>query len=382
MFFFSIYVVVLQIILQIINILKPSDTQSSDIIYYVILSIGTLLIAIVYFVIFNFIRLNKIQSDIFKIIAVNSFLYIYVCIQLVFCTLNIRATGGVESYYIAILLVGLVPVLSHRQSIFTILGAFVYIVCILVFVPSMQTAWDSILLTDVWANMIILTGLTACIAVFTTNLYISNFIQGVELTEYNQELLDSTELLEKMANTDHLTGLPNRHDLSSKMDFLWYVSIRTSNRLAIGMFDIDYFKHYNDTFGHPEGDECLKKIATALFGSFRRKNDIVCRYGGEEFLVVIEAGDNPEALFEAARKNIEALKIPHAKKVVSPFVTVSCGVCLITPTLQCTTEEAVKLADDALYQSKKDGRNRITVVAFENNPSDGQSDTPPAASEQ
>jgi diguanylate cyclase (GGDEF)-like protein len=360
MYVLSIYVIVLQIVLQIVNVLKPADTEQSNIIWYIILSLGTLLLGIVYFILFTCIRKKKILSVFFKQFAVHSFLYLYVGIQLAFCTLNIMETGGVDSYYIAILIVGLVPVLSHRQSVITILAAFAYMICFLVLSSVMSQVWDSILLTDVWANLIIITGLTTFLTIFTNNLIISNFIQDVELTAYNQELIDSAVQLEKMANTDELTGLPNRHDLASKLDLLWFVSMRQKRRLAFIMFDIDFFKSYNDTFGHPEGDNCLKQVAESLSLSFRRKEDIVCRYGGEEFLAVIEAGDSPDELVEAARKNIEELKISHAKKTVSPYVTVSGGMCVLIPAQHLTPEHAIKAADEALYRSKEAGRNRIT----------------------
>jgi diguanylate cyclase (GGDEF)-like protein len=358
MFVLAIYVIVLQIVLQIINILKPADTTGSNIIFYVILSLGTLTIGITYAILFSLIRRKKITSVSFTQFAIQSFLYLYVCIQLVFCTLNIMSDGGTESYYIAILLVGLVPTLNHRQGLLTILGAFAYVIGVYVFIPSMSSAWDSIMLTDVWANLIIITALTCCVSVFTNNLFISNFVQGVELSAYNKKL-------ELMATTDELTGMQNRHNLSIKLDFLWHLSVRNKHKIALAMFDIDFFKSYNDTFGHPAGDECIKKVAETLLVSFRRKDDIVCRYGGEEFLVVIGADDNLFEYMDTARKNVEALRIPHAKTTVSPYVTISGGMCIVVPSLKFTVEQAIKAADDALYSSKESGRNRITQIILD-----------------
>jgi hypothetical protein len=197
MYVFSVYVVVLQIVLNVINILKPSDTQSSDIMIYVLLSMGTLSLGALYWVLFLLVKKGRIGSAKIKRFLVESFLYTYIAIQLVFCTLNIISTGGVNSYIIAILIIGMFPVVSPLQSSLSILAAFFYVGAAMYFTRSISSTWDSILLTDVWTNLIIITALTACISIFIYDMYVSNFLQSVGLEDTvrqrTRELEEQTE---------------------------------------------------------------------------------------------------------------------------------------------------------------------------------------------
>ncbi|MDR1194007.1 MAG: GGDEF domain-containing protein, partial [Peptococcaceae bacterium] len=364
MYIFSIYVVLLQIALNLINILKqsggPPDGELAaaggvDIGYYVALSLGTLALGLIYWFLFRLVKKNKITRRRVKIFLVESLLYLYTAAQLTFCAMNILSGGGVNSYIIAILIIGLVPVTRPLQSLLSIGLAFVYTGAALYMSRGVSSAWDAILLTDNWTNLLIITGLTVCVSIFIYDMYVSNFLQSVDLRKSNQEL-------EVMANTDQMTGVANRYSFSRTFDAIWQSSLSRQSLLAVAIADIDFFKAYNDRFGHLEGDKCLRQVAGSLQASFRRASDIVSRFGGEEFLMVFEASqENAFTLADRARIGVEALRIPHGRTDVSPHVTISIGVCLVRPEAGITSTAALAAADEALYESKQTGRNKTTL---------------------
>jgi diguanylate cyclase (GGDEF)-like protein len=131
--------------------------------------------------------------------------------------------------------------------------------------------------------------------------------------------------------------------------------------LALILCDIDYFKRYNDHYGHQAGDECLKKVAQAIAGSLRRTTDLAARYGGEEFAVVMPYTDvlGATQIADSIRREVIDLQIPHQGSQVAEWVTVSIGIATASPWQNCSPESLIKTADDALYQVKESGRNGI-----------------------
>jgi diguanylate cyclase (GGDEF)-like protein len=365
MYVFSIYVAVLQIVLNLLNILKPTGGQDYEaaggravgIMHYVFLSLGTLLLGLLFWFLLSRARRNKVSSR-GAWLLVNVFLYLYCAIQLVFCTFNILSAGGVNSYIITVLIISMVPVIKPLQSLICIGLSFSYICAAMYLARGISHMWDSIMLTDTWTNLIIITGLSACGSVFLYDMYVSNFLQSVRLERSNAELA-------VMANTDQMTGVANRRAFVRSFDDMWQRAVKDELRLAVVIADVDFFKSYNDAFGHLEGDKCLMRIADCLQRNFRRASDIVSRYGGEEFLVVFEAEKESDyMLADRARENLQAMKIPGARTDVSPYVSVSVGVCLVRPTADTPTNEVLRTADEALYESKRSGRNRTTVREY------------------
>ncbi len=187
--------------------------------------------------------------------------------------------------------------------------------------------------------------------------------QTQKLMEATKELQEANNRLRLMSFQDALTGLHNRRYFDEFLDKEFARAKRNRTPIAMIMIDIDYFKPYNDYFGHQAGDDCLKQIASAFAKVIHRSHDLVARYGGEEFAVVLpETGkEGALAVAEALRQSVLDLQIEHP---ASPFgiVTISEGVAAPIPELEDTAKLLIKAADAAMYQSKTSGRNRITAV--------------------
>lgn len=173
--------------------------------------------------------------------------------------------------------------------------------------------------------------------------------------------------LDNLAHRDSMTGLSNRRTFDEKLAIELKRCQRERSNLAVAMIDIDEFKKFNDNFGHVAGDECLKKVALTIANCANRPGDVSARYGGEEFSLILpnteEEGVN--MLLVELINNIKSLGIRHSTDAIREFITVSIGYTIIFPNQYCTdTNEIVKCADDALYQSKQNGRNQITFSQF------------------
>ncbi len=169
--------------------------------------------------------------------------------------------------------------------------------------------------------------------------------------------------LERMAIIDELTQIANRRRLNQCLTIECKRMAREQKPLSFIFCDIDYFKHYNDTYGHQAGDACLQQIALVMNNAARRVSDLVARYGGEEFAVILP-NTEAEGAFNLAtiiQKNLEELNIVHAKSEVNKFVTLSIGISCTIPLHTISPEMLIKTADDALYEAKAQGRNRIVL---------------------
>ena len=184
----------------------------------------------------------------------------------------------------------------------------------------------------------------------------------LRLTEQN--LLQSNQQLKDMTVIDGLTGVGNRRKLDEFLRHNWGRVCRVGTPVCIMLLDIDYFKDYNDTYGHIAGDECLKNIAGTISHMFRRTGELVIRYGGEEFLVMVVNCDISEshAQAEALRQDIHNLGIEHSSSKAANVVTVSIGVASMLPDKDTSAEELIMQADQALYKAKHAGRNRVHII--------------------
>lgn len=170
-----------------------------------------------------------------------------------------------------------------------------------------------------------------------------------------------TDLLESQAMLDGLTNIPNRRRFDEVLDQEWKRAQRSGLPLALIMADIDFFKHYNDNYGHGSGDLCLKKVAEALSMSIERPSDMVARYGGEEFVVILPEteAEGARTIAERFRCNVEAMQLPHKYSDASNVVTVSVGCASLIPAAGIEPDFLLKRADEGLYRAKNSGRNRV-----------------------
>lgn len=166
--------------------------------------------------------------------------------------------------------------------------------------------------------------------------------------------------LEKLSLADGLTGVHNRRYLDENLELKWKEHQRNKTPLSVLMMDIDYFKKYNDTYGHQAGDECLIQVANALQNALKRPTDILARYGGEEFCVVI-AGNRDEAIqvAELLRSSVESLNLEH-KSSDKGIISISIGVNSIIPNQNENIKNFIENSDNALYESKEKGRDKVS----------------------
>lgn len=184
-----------------------------------------------------------------------------------------------------------------------------------------------------------------------------------QIQEQNQELLEQNQDLSKLSEQDALTGIANRRFLDDVLERSWRQCARLKTTMSVLMIDVDYFKPYNDSYGHPAGDQVLKQLAQTLQQNLFRATDYLARYGGEEFCVVLTDTSSAKALTiaERLRKEIEDLRIRSDVSKCAEVVTVSIGVATFMPSAKMVEMNLIKAADDALYDAKRQGRNRVVL---------------------
>ena len=172
--------------------------------------------------------------------------------------------------------------------------------------------------------------------------------------------------LQAQSGIDWLTGLANRRRFEEIFQQEWGRARRDRALLSVLMIDVDYFKTFNDTYGHQAGDTCLKQVADAIKASVHRAGDLVARYGGEEFVVVLPKTDTKGAaqVAETMRAVVDSLQLPHANSRAADHITISVGAATVIPTQTGDPASLITEADRALYQAKRDGRNRVRTQEF------------------
>jgi diguanylate cyclase (GGDEF)-like protein len=186
-------------------------------------------------------------------------------------------------------------------------------------------------------------------------------IQEIEKRrQAEQNLLEANEKLQHLASSDKLTGISNRRHLDEYLQREWLRAIQEQTFLSLIMCDIDYFKAYNDAYGHQSGDVCLQQIAQAIKFALKYPADLVARYGGEEFIAILP-NTNLQGAVKVAHNiqlEVQKLNIIHAQSPISNLITLSLGISSKMPTIESFPESLIRDADTALYQAKNDGRDR------------------------
>lgn len=179
-----------------------------------------------------------------------------------------------------------------------------------------------------------------------------------------RELERLTAELQELSHHDGLTGVPNRRWLDATLEKEWKRALREEKPLSIMITDIDFFKNYNDSLGHLQGDSCLKGVAECIRRSIRRPADFMARYGGEEFMVVLPdtTSKGAQSVAVLIQYNLERSDIAHPASTISDRITVSTGIATATPSADSNPQDLVALADKMLYQAKNKGRNRIEMM--------------------
>lgn len=187
---------------------------------------------------------------------------------------------------------------------------------------------------------------------------INNAIKSAELENLNQVLLSLSE-------KDKLTDIANRRKFDDYMNSIWDISIKQQESIALILIDIDYFKEYNDNYGHLEGDKCIAAVANAL-ANMNDREYFVARYGGDEFVIVLRNCTIEEAISfgESIKNKVSEQNIVHEFSKISDRVTLSIGVTSIIPNKSIAINEVIRKADDALYITKKRGRNNVSACEF------------------
>jgi diguanylate cyclase (GGDEF)-like protein len=184
------------------------------------------------------------------------------------------------------------------------------------------------------------------------------------VSERTRDLEQANQMLSRFSYLDAVTGIANRRNFDDCLELEWRRVRREGAPLSLIMVDIDHFKAFNDTYGHQQGDECLKAVAQALRRSLHRPGDLCARYGGEEFAAILPGTDAEGALqvAEGLRASVEGLGLLHASSAVAATVTVSVGVGIALSGDESTPQSLLRAADKALYDSKRAGRNRVRIA--------------------
>ena len=186
-----------------------------------------------------------------------------------------------------------------------------------------------------------------------------------ERKKTEERLLGLQKQLEDFSFRDGLTGVSNRRKFDAVLDEEWSLSRRNTQPLSLILIDIDFFKQYNDCYGHVQGDDCLKRVGAALDAVASRPRDLLARYGGEEFVLVLPATDEVAArhVSERVRQALFKQQIPHAASPVGQLLTVSQGVGTIIPSASDTLTPFIDAIDRRLYLAKQGGRDRSVAGA-------------------
>lgn len=197
------------------------------------------------------------------------------------------------------------------------------------------------------------------------------------LAELTKELEEKNQILERLSFIDALTGVGNRRLFNEILEKEWKRAGRDVYPLSLIMMDIDFFKDFNDTYGHLMGDDCLRKVAEALNKTIKRPADLIARYGGEEFAAILPDTDEQNAvrLAEDMRNRVEDLNITHVNSEINK-VTISLGVAAVIPHHNLDMASLISSADKALYHAKQEGRNMVKTAAVAEHSNEGIKPSP------
>ncbi|MBD2310934.1 diguanylate cyclase [Desertifilum sp. FACHB-1129] len=189
---------------------------------------------------------------------------------------------------------------------------------------------------------------------------------AIQQAELYYQLAQANAELQTLASIDGLTQIANRRRFDEYLTQEWRRLSREKAPLSLIICDIDYFKAYNDTYGHQAGDACLKQVASTIRSVVKRPADLVARYGGEEFAVILPntSLDGAVLLAESIRYQVKTLRIKHRSSAINQYITLSLGVASLTPSMKATPSQLIAIADNKLYEAKNLGRDRVVIQSY------------------
>jgi diguanylate cyclase (GGDEF)-like protein len=278
------------------------------------------------------------------------YLFIIIELSMTICLMPfIDTTRIIQLFFLRVFMYTLVPEIKLKASMLFAALFYVFTVIILMYEGDSfsQLTSSQYILLDIFCTVI-------AIKVLFYNRKVKNFVNTFEITQLNKKL-------EALSITDKMTNINNRRALEDYMDMLWKQCSRLRLPVTVLMIDVDYFKKYNDSLGHLEGDKALIAIAQCMKNQVKRETDFVARFGGEEFVCLlpyIEKADAANFADELVQA-IEDMKIPHPMNEASPYVTISAGMASAVPSENYSSARLMEEADKALYKAKQYGRNRL-----------------------
>lgn len=302
------------------------------------------------------LRKEIIYSSSLTLFAVLAIMIGFVFYEAFHSAFEIAYSGSVYRLIASVVIIVFVPLFDRRIKAGLLLYYFVALESAASYVLR-----DSLYFSNVRIFAIAIIILSFIIWSFAHSNYIKEFIVSQEMCEKIRKLENTINDLEYLSETDPLVQIANRRFIDSYLERVWNQARRDKTKVFFMMADIDRFKSYNDTYGHTQGDECLKIVAATMKKSLKRSTDIVGRFGGEEFAVILTSINDEgfEKVAEKIRKDVEALKIPNGGNIPYGYVTISVGASSMIPLGEETSEALVERADKALYDAKGSGRNKV-----------------------
>lgn len=351
----------LEIILTVMSFINSSYHLNRHIVLYLIM----IFVMLVYIVIFK--RLDKNVKSIRNMrlveIVFTGFMLLWgAAVSL----LDQFSYGQIAVYVVTLMAVAVIPILEPLISFFLYFSVqAVFIIALPYFQKSAEIASDHILNSVTFA----IVSWVISRLLFKSN--IETFLFQIEIQEKNEELRKinkrlekANEELKKLSNIDSLTGVFNRRKFKELVEFKWEICLKHKIPITVIMIDIDYFKEYNDHYGHVAGDKSLRYVASVLSDCVKGPSDIMARYGGEEFIIVMSgiSKKDAEIAAENMRNKVESLGITHDFSKASKYLTISLGVYTTVPSLETSIEKIIQIADNALYEAKMRNKNRVVTA--------------------
>lgn len=325
------------IIIQTVNLLSAiyTDFHNGFKMEFSVASGLLLLICLLYLIIIKCFHEKAKNITIGKIIY-RSFWGFYVIGSLVFCYFDLIERGALTNYVLLMTILSVIPLLNWKEML-SLSGTGLITQCMMVYSAG---EYFQLCIT------------VAILAFVVSHMLYTSFVT-VHITH---------KQLENMAETDSLTNLFNRRGFDKRLSYFWKQSLRNHSKVTVAMIDIDFFKNFNDKFGHAAGDQCLIEIAKSIAKDIKRETDLVARYGGEEF-IVFSTDLTDEKTIEFMNRitaRVEGLQIAAGHTSVSPYVTVSIGAVSAQAAYTLSFDQLYRQADQELANAKHCGKNAFS----------------------